>query len=63
MATPNTPLWEVFIRSRNGLDHKHPPLKPDLHCLADRSRLPGIPDRDLMRHRANEGASCRRYRA
>ena len=23
MATPNTPLWEVFIRSRNGLAHKH----------------------------------------
>ena len=21
--TPNTPLWEVFIRSRNGLAHKH----------------------------------------
>ena len=23
MATPNTPLGEVFIRSRNGLAHKH----------------------------------------
>jgi ring-1,2-phenylacetyl-CoA epoxidase subunit PaaB len=23
MATTNTPLWEVFIRSRNGLAHKH----------------------------------------
>ena len=23
MATPNTPRWEVFIRSRNGLAHKH----------------------------------------
>ncbi len=23
MATPNVPLWEVFIRSRNGLAHKH----------------------------------------
>ena len=23
MPTPNTPLWEVFIRSRNGLAHKH----------------------------------------
>ena len=23
MATPNTPLWEVFIRSRSGLAHKH----------------------------------------
>src|SRR6201988_3028672 len=23
MATPNTMLWEVFIRSRNGLAHKH----------------------------------------
>jgi ring-1,2-phenylacetyl-CoA epoxidase subunit PaaB len=23
MATPTTPLWEVFIRSRNGLAHKH----------------------------------------
>src|SRR6516162_6117532 len=23
MATPNTPLWEVFSRSRNGLAHKH----------------------------------------
>src|SRR3981189_1852801 len=23
MATPNTPVWEVFIRSRNGLAHKH----------------------------------------
>ena len=23
MATPNIPLWEVFIRSRNGLDHQH----------------------------------------
>ena len=23
MTTPNTPLWEVFIRSRNGLAHKH----------------------------------------
>ncbi|MEL6342142.1 MAG: 1,2-phenylacetyl-CoA epoxidase subunit PaaB [Myxococcota bacterium] len=20
---PHTPLWEVFIRPRNGLDHKH----------------------------------------
>jgi ring-1,2-phenylacetyl-CoA epoxidase subunit PaaB len=20
---PNTPLWEVFLRSRNGLAHKH----------------------------------------
>lgn len=23
MSTPNTPLWEVFIRSRNGVSHKH----------------------------------------
>ena len=23
MSEPNTPLWEVFIRSRNGLAHKH----------------------------------------
>ena len=23
MVTPNIPLWEVFIRSRNGLAHKH----------------------------------------
>ena len=23
MSTPATPLWEVFIRSRNGLAHKH----------------------------------------
>ena len=23
MPEPNTPLWEVFIRSRNGLAHKH----------------------------------------
>jgi len=23
MATPNTPLWEVFIRTRNGLAHRH----------------------------------------
>ena len=23
VATPNVPLWEVFIRSRNGLAHKH----------------------------------------
>ena len=23
MSTPDTPLWEVFIRSRNGLAHKH----------------------------------------
>ena len=23
MATPNTPLWEVLMRSRNGLAHKH----------------------------------------
>lgn len=23
MSSPNTPLWEVFIRSRNGLAHKH----------------------------------------
>ena len=23
MATPDTALWEVFIRSRNGLAHKH----------------------------------------
>ena len=23
MPTPNTPLWEVFIRSRNGMAHKH----------------------------------------
>ncbi len=23
MATHLTPLWEVFIRSRNGLNHKH----------------------------------------
>jgi ring-1,2-phenylacetyl-CoA epoxidase subunit PaaB len=23
VKTPNTPLWEVFIRSRNGLAHKH----------------------------------------
>src|SRR3954451_15193585 len=23
MPTQNTPLWEVFIRSRNGLAHKH----------------------------------------
>src|SRR5438067_13885100 len=23
MTTSNTPLWEVFIRSRNGLAHKH----------------------------------------
>lgn len=22
-STPNTPLWEVFIRPRNGLAHKH----------------------------------------
>ena len=23
MTTPATPLWEVFIRSRNGLSHRH----------------------------------------
>ena len=23
MLEPNTQLWEVFIRSRNGLAHKH----------------------------------------
>src|SRR3981189_777002 len=23
MTTPSIPLWEVFIRSRNGLAHKH----------------------------------------
>ncbi len=23
MAEPATPLWEVFIRSRNGLAHRH----------------------------------------
>ena len=23
MSTPNSQLWEVFIRSRNGLAHKH----------------------------------------
>lgn len=23
MPTPNTRLWEVFIRSRNGMAHKH----------------------------------------
>ena len=23
MTTPNTQLWEVFIRSRSGLAHKH----------------------------------------
>lgn len=23
MPTPNTPVWEVFIRPRNGLSHKH----------------------------------------
>jgi ring-1,2-phenylacetyl-CoA epoxidase subunit PaaB len=22
-ASPDTPLWEVFIRSRNGLHHQH----------------------------------------
>lgn len=23
MSTKEWPLWEVFVRSRNGLDHKH----------------------------------------
>ena len=23
MSEPNSPLWEVFIRSRNGLAHRH----------------------------------------
>lgn len=23
MSTPTTPLWEVFIRSRSGLSHRH----------------------------------------
>jgi ring-1,2-phenylacetyl-CoA epoxidase subunit PaaB len=23
MSTPNSLLWEIFIRSRQGLDHKH----------------------------------------
>lgn len=23
MSTPDTPLWEVFIRSRSGLSHRH----------------------------------------
>ena len=23
MPTPNTPIWEVFIRPRNGLSHRH----------------------------------------
>lgn len=23
LKTPDTPLWEVFLRSRNGLAHKH----------------------------------------
>ena len=23
MATPNIPLWEVFIRSKQGLEHTH----------------------------------------
>ena len=23
MPTPNTPLWEVFIRGQHGLNHRH----------------------------------------
>jgi ring-1,2-phenylacetyl-CoA epoxidase subunit PaaB len=23
VSTPDTPLWEVFIRARNGVSHKH----------------------------------------
>ncbi|NVK30775.1 MAG: 1,2-phenylacetyl-CoA epoxidase subunit B [Gammaproteobacteria bacterium] len=23
MSTANTPLWEVFIRAKNGLNHRH----------------------------------------
>ncbi|MGB1312550.1 MAG: 1,2-phenylacetyl-CoA epoxidase subunit B, partial [Bizionia paragorgiae] len=23
MSTKNWPLWEVFVRSKNGLEHRH----------------------------------------
>ena len=51
MATPNVPLWEVFIRSRNGLAHKH---VGSLHAADAQMALRHA--RDLYTRR-NEGVS------
>jgi ring-1,2-phenylacetyl-CoA epoxidase subunit PaaB len=41
MSEPTTPLWEVFIRSRNGLAHKH---VGSLHAADDEMALQNARD-------------------
>ncbi|MGF1510760.1 MAG: 1,2-phenylacetyl-CoA epoxidase subunit PaaB [Myxococcota bacterium] len=51
MATPDTPLWEVFIRARNGMSHKH---CGSVH--ASDARMALMAARDVYTRR-NEGVS------
>ena len=51
MTTPRFPLWEVFIRSRTGLAHRH---VGSLHAVDVTSALDAA--RDLFTRR-NEGVS------
>ncbi|MBV1705636.1 MAG: 1,2-phenylacetyl-CoA epoxidase subunit B [Hyphomicrobiales bacterium] len=51
MASPRFPLWEVFIRSRTGLAHRH---VGSLHAVDVASALEAA--RDLFTRR-NEGVS------
>src|SRR5258705_46288 len=51
MATPNTPLWEVFIRSRNGLAHKH---VGSLHASDATLALQRADDALVLGHRLSE---------
>lgn len=51
MTTPNTPLWEVFVRARNGVSHKH---FGSVHATDAEMALQAA--RDVYTRR-NEGAS------
>ena len=51
MSTPATPLWEVFIRARRGLNHEH---AGSLHAADAEMALHNA--RDLYTRR-NEGVS------
>ena len=53
MATPNVPLWEVFIRRRNGLAHKH---VGSLHAADSTLALQAA--RDIYTRRGKEPREC-----
>ena len=46
MSTPNSPVWEVFVRARNGVAHRH---AGSVH--ADDARMALLAARDVFTRR------------